>query len=96
MDLAVKQVEAGAKAVDINLGPRKKDWAEVFPWIVETVETVVDVPLSHRHNQRRRDGSGAEEDHEGPADPQLDLGGAGAPGENPAAGEEIQRARSSR
>ena len=46
MDMAVKQVEAGAKAIDINLGPRKKDWAEVFPWIVETVETVVDVPLS--------------------------------------------------
>jgi len=46
MDLAVKQVEAGANAVDINLGPRKKDWAEVFPWIVEAVETVVDVPLS--------------------------------------------------
>jgi 5-methyltetrahydrofolate corrinoid/iron sulfur protein methyltransferase len=46
MDLAVKQVEAGASAVDINLGPRKKDWAEVFPWIIETVETVVDVPLS--------------------------------------------------
>ena len=46
MDLAVKQVEAGAKAVDINLGPRKKDWAEVFPWMVETVESVVDVPLS--------------------------------------------------
>lgn len=46
MDLAVRQVEAGAKAVDINLGPRKKDWAEVFPWMVETVESVVDVPLS--------------------------------------------------
>jgi 5-methyltetrahydrofolate corrinoid/iron sulfur protein methyltransferase len=46
MDLAAKQVEAGASAVDINLGPRKKDWAEVFPWIIETVETVVDVPLS--------------------------------------------------
>jgi cobalamin-dependent methionine synthase I len=46
MDLAVRQVEAGAGAVDINLGPRKKDWAEVFPWIVEAVETVVDVPLS--------------------------------------------------
>jgi 5-methyltetrahydrofolate corrinoid/iron sulfur protein methyltransferase len=46
MDLAVKQVEAGAKAVDINLGPRKKDFAEVWPWIIETVETVVDVPLS--------------------------------------------------
>ena len=40
------QVEAGAKAVDINLGPRKKDWAEVFPWVVEAVETVVNVPLS--------------------------------------------------
>jgi 5-methyltetrahydrofolate corrinoid/iron sulfur protein methyltransferase len=46
MDLAVKQVEAGAKAVDINLGPRKKDFAEVWPWIIEAVETVVDVPLS--------------------------------------------------
>jgi 5-methyltetrahydrofolate corrinoid/iron sulfur protein methyltransferase len=46
MDLAVRQVEAGAKAIDVNLGPRKKDWAEVFPWIIETIETVVDVPLS--------------------------------------------------
>jgi 5-methyltetrahydrofolate corrinoid/iron sulfur protein methyltransferase len=46
MELAVKQVEAGAKAVDINLGPRKKDWEEVFPWIVQAVETVVDAPLS--------------------------------------------------
>jgi cobalamin-dependent methionine synthase I len=46
MDLAVRQVEAGASAVDINMGPRKKDWAEVFPWIVEAVEAVVDVPLS--------------------------------------------------
>lgn len=46
MDLAVKQVEAGANAVDINLGPRKKDWAEVFPWIIKAVEQVVDVPLS--------------------------------------------------
>jgi len=45
-ELAVKQVEAGAQALDINLGPRKKDWEEVFPWIVQTVEAVVDVPLS--------------------------------------------------
>src|SRR5512139_3279775 len=43
---AVKQVEAGAQALDINLGPRKADWQEVFPWMVETVEAVVDVPLS--------------------------------------------------
>ncbi len=46
MELAQKQVEAGAKSIDINLGPRKKDWEEVFPWMVQTIETVVDVPLS--------------------------------------------------
>ena len=45
-ELAVKQVEAGARALDLNLGPRKKDGEEVFPWMVETIEKVVDVPLS--------------------------------------------------
>ena len=45
-ELAVKQAEAGAYALDLNLGPRKKDWEEIFPWIVETVEAVVDIPLS--------------------------------------------------
>ncbi|HSQ27842.1 MAG TPA: dihydropteroate synthase [Anaerolineales bacterium] len=45
-ELAIKQVEAGAQALDLNMGPRKKDWEEVFPWMVETVEAVVDVPLS--------------------------------------------------
>ncbi len=45
-ELAVSQVEAGADALDLNLGPRKKDWEEVFPWMVETVEEVVDIPLS--------------------------------------------------
>jgi len=45
-DLAVQQVEAGAQALDLNLGPRKKDGEEVFPWMVEVVEAVVDVPLS--------------------------------------------------
>jgi cobalamin-dependent methionine synthase I len=43
---AVHQVEAGAQALDINLGPRKKDGEEVFPWMVEILEEVVDVPLS--------------------------------------------------
>jgi 5-methyltetrahydrofolate corrinoid/iron sulfur protein methyltransferase len=45
-ELAVKQVEAGAKALDLNLGPRKKDGEELFPWMVEIMEQVVDVPLS--------------------------------------------------
>jgi 5-methyltetrahydrofolate corrinoid/iron sulfur protein methyltransferase len=44
-ELAVKQVEAGAQALDLNLGPRKKDGEELFPWLVEKVEAV-DVPLS--------------------------------------------------
>jgi 5-methyltetrahydrofolate corrinoid/iron sulfur protein methyltransferase len=43
---AVKQVEAGAQALDINLGPRKKDGEEVFPWMVKILEAVTDVPLS--------------------------------------------------
>lgn len=45
-DIAVKQLEGGAQALDVNLGPRKKDGTEVFPWIVKTLEAVVDVPLS--------------------------------------------------
>jgi cobalamin-dependent methionine synthase I len=45
-NLAVRQVEAGAQALDINLGPRKKDGEQVFPWMVEILEQVVDVPLS--------------------------------------------------
>jgi len=45
-ELAVKQVEAGARALDINLGPRKKDGEEIFPWMVDIVQAVTDVPLS--------------------------------------------------
>jgi 5-methyltetrahydrofolate corrinoid/iron sulfur protein methyltransferase len=45
-ELAVRQVECGAQALDLNLGPRKKDWEEIFPWMVETVQAVVEVPLS--------------------------------------------------
>jgi len=44
-ELAVKQYEAGAQAIDLNMGPRKADWAEIFPWMTELVEAVVDVPL---------------------------------------------------
>lgn len=44
-NLAVMQVEAGADALDLNLGPRKKDWEEVFPWMVGLVEEVTDVPI---------------------------------------------------
>ncbi|MCJ7715622.1 MAG: dihydropteroate synthase [Anaerolineales bacterium] len=42
---AIRQVEAGASAIDLNLGRQKHDWAEVFPWVTKTVQEVVDVPL---------------------------------------------------
>jgi 5-methyltetrahydrofolate corrinoid/iron sulfur protein methyltransferase len=45
-DMAVRQVEAGAGILDLNIGPQKKQGHEVMPWIVETVQAVVDVPLS--------------------------------------------------
>lgn len=45
-ELAVKQVEAGAVALDLNIGPQKKRGHEILPWLVETVQEVVDVPLS--------------------------------------------------
>jgi 5-methyltetrahydrofolate corrinoid/iron sulfur protein methyltransferase len=44
-ELAVKQVEAGAQALDINLGPRKADGEQVFPWMIETVQAVTDAPI---------------------------------------------------
>ena len=31
-DLAVRQVEAGAQALDLNLGPRTKDWRMCPCW----------------------------------------------------------------
>jgi len=44
-DLAVRLVEAGAYAIDLNVGPQKKRGHEILPWLVKTVEAVVDVPL---------------------------------------------------
>jgi len=43
---AKKQVEAGAWAIDLNVGPQKKLGHEILPWLVEAVQEVVDVPLS--------------------------------------------------
>jgi 5-methyltetrahydrofolate corrinoid/iron sulfur protein methyltransferase len=45
-DSAVRQVEAGAWALDLNIGPQKKAGHEILPWMVEAVQEVVDVPLS--------------------------------------------------
>ncbi len=43
---AIFQKEKGMDYIDINLGPAKKDGYELMPWVVETVQEVVDdVPL---------------------------------------------------
>ena len=36
-DLAKRQVEAGAQALDLNIGPRRKDGPEVMDWLVDQV-----------------------------------------------------------
>lgn len=45
-DLAVRQVEAGAQALDLNIGPQRREGHEIMPWLVDIVQEVVDVPLS--------------------------------------------------
>lgn len=44
-DMAVRLVDAGADAVDLNIGPQKREGEEILPWLVESVEEVVDAPL---------------------------------------------------
>jgi 5-methyltetrahydrofolate corrinoid/iron sulfur protein methyltransferase len=41
VDLARKQVDAGADALDLNVGPRKKDGPEVVEWLVDIMEEAV-------------------------------------------------------
>ncbi|HRW48122.1 MAG TPA: dihydropteroate synthase, partial [Caldilinea sp.] len=36
-DLARRQVAAGAQALDLNIGPRKKDGPEVMEWLLDCV-----------------------------------------------------------
>ena len=45
-DLAQRQVAQGAQMLDLNIGPQKKAGPEVMDWLVNTVQEVVDVPLS--------------------------------------------------
>jgi 5-methyltetrahydrofolate corrinoid/iron sulfur protein methyltransferase len=45
-ELAVRQVEAGAAVLDLNIGPQRKRGAEIMPWIIDAVQQVCDVPVS--------------------------------------------------
>lgn len=42
-DLARRQVNAGANALDLNTGPTEGDPAEVMAWLVRTAQDAVDV-----------------------------------------------------
>jgi len=44
-EYALKQVQAGADALDLNCGPASKDPLRDMPWLVETVQEAVDKPL---------------------------------------------------
>lgn len=41
----LRQKDLGMDYIDINLGPAKKDGIELMPWVVQTVQEVVDLPL---------------------------------------------------
>lgn len=48
VELARKQVQNGAKALDLNVGPQKKAGTEVVPWLIDVVHEAVgtDVTIS--------------------------------------------------
>ena len=45
-DLIAKMQDAGADAIDLNIGPNRKRGHEILPWLVEEAEKVTDLPLS--------------------------------------------------
>ena len=44
--LALEQVKEGAAILDVNTGPYSKNPGDDMKWLVETIQTVVDVPLA--------------------------------------------------
>ncbi len=54
VQLARRQVDAGATALDVNLG-QNRELGRLTPWLVETIQQVMDVPLllsNHVLNQQ--------------------------------------------
>jgi 5-methyltetrahydrofolate corrinoid/iron sulfur protein methyltransferase len=45
-ELAIAQANAGANYIDVNLGPAKKEPEMVAEWLVNTIQEVIDLPLS--------------------------------------------------
>ncbi len=46
VEMAHEEVADGGDFLDLNIGPARKDGAELMPWIVRVVESVTDCPLS--------------------------------------------------
>jgi len=44
-EMAKEETAAGATYLDLNIGPARKDGTELMPWVVETVQDTVDIPL---------------------------------------------------
>ncbi|MBN1584713.1 MAG: dihydropteroate synthase [Anaerolineae bacterium] len=44
-NMVARLQEAGADAIDLNIGPNKKRGHEVLPWLVQEAERVTDLPL---------------------------------------------------
>ena len=44
-NLIAELVDAGADAIDLNIGPNRRRGHEVLPWLVEEAEKVTDLPL---------------------------------------------------
>lgn len=44
-EMAREETAAGASYLDLNIGPARKDGTELMPWVVQTVESIVDTPL---------------------------------------------------
>jgi 5-methyltetrahydrofolate corrinoid/iron sulfur protein methyltransferase len=45
-EMAKAEAEQGVEYIDLNIGPSRKDGAEIMPFVVEAVQAVVQLPIS--------------------------------------------------
>jgi len=45
-EMALKEIEAGAGMLDVNVGTASKDKAGAMQWLIETIQEVTDMPLA--------------------------------------------------
>ncbi len=44
-EMAKEETGDGALYLDLNIGPARKDGADLMPWVIETIEAATDTPL---------------------------------------------------